>query len=248
MVAFSDVHLGWVICARQHERWLDRLPAAVGDAELVLLNGDVVDGHRGTPRAADAELLHRLAALVAQWRREGRRVVYLEGNHDRHLDAGAALRPDGWCHDFETHGRVRALHGHRFSHTAASWEAYDRLGRHVLAAENRAYGRLPALRALYRLGPGWVVSGIGAIECALVRRRLPEDVSPFAPDVDVLLHGHIHYGPGRGRVGGVATWRTGSWVSAGHLGTADRMLRYRQGRFERIAWLGTGWRALDDGR
>jgi hypothetical protein len=59
---------------------------------------------------------------------------------------------------------------------------------------------------------------------------------------------HIHYGPGRGRAGRISTWRTGSWVSAGHLGTADRMLRYRDGRFERIGWFGRRWRAIDDGR
>jgi UDP-2,3-diacylglucosamine pyrophosphatase LpxH len=250
MVAFSDVHLGWVICARQHERWLERLSAAIDDAELVVLNGDVVDGHRGAPRAAGVDLVQRLAALVGRWRSEGRRVVYLEGNHDHALPAGSPLRPDGWCYDFETQTgeRVRALHGHRFSSTAASWESYDRLGRRVLAAENRAYAQLPVLRSVYRLGPGWLVSGIGAIECALARRRLPKDVSAVPREVDGLLHGHIHYGPGRGRVGRLATWRTGAWVSAAHLGTADRMLRYRKGRFERIAWLGRSWGAPDDGR
>jgi UDP-2,3-diacylglucosamine pyrophosphatase LpxH len=250
MIAFSDIHLGWAICAGQHERWLQRLPAAVDDAELVLLNGDVIDGVRGSPRAADADLLHRLAGLVDQWRREGRRVVYLEGNHDRDLDASYPLRPQGWYHDFETHEgvRMRALHGHRFSAAAANWELYDRLGRGLLAAENRAYGRLPVLRSLYRMGPGWLVSAIGATECALARRMLAKTLETLTHTVDVVLHGHIHYGPGRGRAGRIATWRTGSWVSAGHLLTADRMFRYRNGRFERIGWLGRRWGAFDDGR
>lgn len=249
-IAFSDVHLGWVVCARQHARWLGRLPAAVDDAELVLLNGDVIDGFRGAPRAGDVELVHRLTALVAQWRREGRRVVYIEGNHDGGLDTTMPLRPERWCYDFETVDgeRVRVLHGHRFSGADAGRSYYDRLGRFVLAAENRGYGRLRALRSLYRLGPGWLVSAIGATECALARRRLPSALAGMPPDVDIVLHGHIHYGPGSGRAGRVATWRTGSWVSAGHLGTADRMLRYRKGRFDRIGWSGRGWRALDDGR
>ena len=248
-IAFSDVHLGWVMCARQHAHWLARLPAAVDDAELVVLNGDVVDGFRGAPRAEDVDLVHGLAALVADWRREGRRVVYLEGNHDGDPDPSAPLRPDGWHYDFETTDgrRVRALHGHRFPRSVAPAGHYDRIGRRLLAAENRAYGRARPLRALYRLGPGWLVSAIGAAECALARRRLPARVSELR-DVDVVLHGHIHYGPGRGRVGRVATWRTGSWVSAGHLGTADRMLRLQKGRFERIGWTAGGWRAFDDGR
>jgi hypothetical protein len=37
-------------------------------------------------------------------------------------------------------------------------------------------------------------------------------------------------------------------VSAGHLGTADRMLRFQRSRFERIGWTARGWRAFDDGR
>ena len=66
--------------------------------------------------------------------------------------------------------------------------------------------------------------------------------------LDVLLHGHIHYGPGHGQIGRVATWRTGSFVSPGHLGSSDRMLRYRDGRFERIGWDGARWTAFGDGR
>ncbi|HKA15791.1 MAG TPA: hypothetical protein VKH41_12285, partial [Myxococcota bacterium] len=152
--------------------------------------------------------------------------------------------------DFETvrGERVRVLHGHRFSASRAVWERYDRLGSAILPLENFAYGRVEALHALYPLGPGRLVAGIASIECLLARRALPARVAPLIEGVDVLLHGHIHYGPGRGQIGGVATWRTGSWVSPGHLGSADRMLRYRAGRFERIGWSDCGWRAYDDGR
>ena len=152
--------------------------------------------------------------------------------------------------DFETATgeRVRVLHGHRFSSTDRAGANYDRLGRSVLGAENFVYGRLPALHALYRFGPGWLVSGVGAIECFLARRELPARAASITDGVDVLLHGHIHYGPGEGRIGDVATYRTGSFVSPGHLRSADRMLRYRAGRFERIGWSGASWRAFSDGR
>jgi len=249
-LVFSDVHLGWVVCAAHHADWLRRLPAAVDDAELVVLNGDVIDGHRRAPRATERGLVDELAELVAGWRREGRQVVYLAGNHDEDLEPAVPLRPDGWQHAFHTASgeRVRVLHGHRFSADAVTWRRYDALGRRLLGFENRLYARSATLRHLYRRAPGWLVSAVGRVECALARRRLPADLVPLLGDVDVVLHGHIHYGPGAGRIGRLRTWRTGSWVSPGHLRTADRMLRYRRGRFERIGWTGGRWRAHDDGR
>jgi UDP-2,3-diacylglucosamine pyrophosphatase LpxH len=249
-LVFSDVHLGWSICSRHHAEWLARLPEAAGDADLIVLNGDVVDGHRRVQRAAERDLVAQLAELVASWRAEGRSVVYLEGNHDAHASAAQPLSPDRWMLDFETAAgeRVRVLHGHRFSPSELSWAAYDRLGRSALGLENFVYGRVPALHSLYRFGPGWLISAVGAVECFLARRELPARALSLVGDVDVLLHGHIHYGPGQGRIGNVATFRTGSFVSPGHLRSADRMLRYRAGRFERIGWSGGSWRAFSDGR
>lgn len=247
---FSDVHLGWAICARHHARWLRHLPEAVDDAELIVLNGDVVDGFRRVQRAADQELVVQLAELVEAWRREGRRVVYIEGNHDAIPGPSSRLFPDRWWLDFEvrTGEHVRVLHGHRFSASETLWENYDRVGRRLLSLENFIYGRSATLRSLYRFGPGWFASGGGALECFLGRKALPKRIAPLLPGVDVLVHGHIHYGPGRGHIDGVPTWRTGAWVSPGHLGTVDRMLRYRAGRFERIGWSGGAFRAFDDGR
>jgi hypothetical protein len=66
---FSDVHLGWSICSRHHARWLARLPEAAGDADLIVLNGDVIDGHRRVQRAAERDLVSQLAELVTGWRR-----------------------------------------------------------------------------------------------------------------------------------------------------------------------------------
>lgn len=247
---FSDVHLGWTLCTGHHAEWLRRLPAAADDAELIVLNGDVIDGHRRVQRSAERDLVVVLDQVVRRWQGEGRTVVYVEGNHDPDGHVALRLRPDRWLYDFDLDDgrRVRVLHGHRVESDRVVWGRYDRAGCRVLTLENRIYGRSAALRSLYRFGPGWVTSGIGALECRLARRGLPARVRPLLAGVDVLLHGHIHYGPGRGRIGGVPTWRTGAWVSPGHLRSADRMLRYRGGRFERIAWERGRWRACDDGR
>jgi UDP-2,3-diacylglucosamine pyrophosphatase LpxH len=247
---FSDIHLGWAICAQHHARWLRQLPEAVDDAELVVLNGDVVDGFRRVQRTPDQELVSELAELVDTWRREGRHVVYIEGNHDALPDPCSRVVPDRWCFDFETRTgqRVRVLHGHRYSASETIWEPYDRIGRTFLSLENFVYGRSATLRSLYRFGPGWLASAGGALECSLGRKVLPKRLTPLLSGIDVLVHGHIHYGPGHGRIGDVPTWRTGSWVSPGHLKTVDRMLRYRAGEFERIGWAGGRFRAFDDGR
>jgi UDP-2,3-diacylglucosamine pyrophosphatase LpxH len=247
---FSDVHLGWALCSGHHSDWLRRLPAAADDAELIVLNGDVVDGHRRVQRSAERDLVAGLDQLVRHWQREGRTVVYVEGNHDPAGHAALGLRPDRWLYDCETDDgrRVRVLHGHRVAPDVVLWDRYDRAGRTLLGLENRLYGRSAVLRSLYRFGPGWITSAVGAVECTLARRGLPARVAPLIADVDVLLHGHIHYGPGCGRMGRVATWRTGAWVSPGHLRSVDRMLRYRAGRFERIAWDRGRWRRSDDGR
>ena len=127
----SDVHFGWSVCARQHARLLDRLPEAVDDAELVVLNGDMIDGHRGLPRGVEAELVARFSEMVGTWRAQGRKVVYVEGNHDRVADARAMpIGPEGWVSDWEgTSGeRVHAREGHRNCERHNVSEAIERFG------------------------------------------------------------------------------------------------------------------------
>jgi UDP-2,3-diacylglucosamine pyrophosphatase LpxH len=245
----SDLHLGWSVCSRQHERLLARLPEAVDDAELVVLNGDIIDGHRGLPRGLEAELVERLVALVSAWRAEGRKVVYVEGNHEGPREA-LPLATDGWLHDWEgAHGeRIRVLHGHRFSDTPFRPGAYESVGRHLLHLENRLYAHVGPMRSIYRFGPGWLVGAVGLTEDVLWTRDFPGRVSPLLGDVDVLVHGHFHFGRAHRTIGGKPAWRSGAWVSHGHLGSVDRMLRYRYGRFERIELTGRGFRAADDGR
>lgn len=245
----SDVHLGWSVCARQHLRLLERLPEAVDGAELIVLNGDILDLHRGAPRPIEVELIHRFAEMVSAWRAEGRQVVYVEGNHDVPSDR-LPLTPDRWVFDWEGAAgeRVRVLHGHRFASSTFRPGAYESVGRHLLRAENLLYAHLPPMRAVYRLGPGWFVGAVGATEDILWTRDFPSRVTPLLPDADVLVHGHFHFGRAHRTIAGKPAWRSGAWVSHGHLGSVDRMLRYRDGRFERIGLAGGRFRATDDGR
>lgn len=228
---------------------MERLPEAVDDAELVVLNGDIVDGHRGLLRGLEAELVARLSEMISGWRAEGREVVYVEGNHDTHGDE-LPVRPDRWVHDWEgAHGeRIRTLHGHRFSDEVFREGLYEGLGKHLIWLENKMYAEIRAMRRAYSFGPGWLVGAIGKTEDVLWTRDFPRRVARLLGEADVLLHGHFHFGKGRWAIHGKPVWRTGAWVSRGHLGSVDRMLRYRDGRFERIGLDGERFRAIDDGR
>mgnify|MGYP001613993969 FL=1 len=258
-IFLSDLHLGWVACHELHRGLLDRLPEAVDDAELIVLNGDILDAYRGFVRACDAELVERLARLVEQWRREGRRVVYVEGNHDppgrgaglRGMGAAVpepGLRPQAWRFDFlgADGERVRVLHGHRFADTAEPLGPYEGHGRRLLAVENRLQADHPAVRSAYRGGGGWLVGAVGFCETTLWRRRFPARVAPLLADCDVLIHGHFHFGPGRWRIGGRPVFKSGPLASAGHFGSVDRLLRYDFGRFQRLALGERGFVAVDD--
>lgn len=246
---FSDLHLGWSVCAREHAALLDRLVEAADDAELIVLNGDVIDIHRGLPRGAEADLVRQLCDTIALFRREGRTVVYVEGNHDMDLQ-GFDIAPDRWLFDWEGwHGeRIRVLHGHRFDDKPFQYGIYEGWGRHLIGLENKLYAHVDPLRALYGLGPGWLVGAIGRTEDFLWIRDFPARVTPLLPGVDVLIHGHFHYGAARREILGRPTWRTGAWVSGGHLGSVNRMLRYREGKLERIELRAGRFRTCEDNR
>jgi UDP-2,3-diacylglucosamine pyrophosphatase LpxH len=246
-LVLSDLHLGWAVCTPAHRELLDALPDAAGDAELIVLNGDIIDAHRTLPGAAEVGLVEELVDLCAHWRSEGREVVVIEGNHDPIDDA---LGPTVWRHAFVGHRgeRVLVLHGHRFADTAFAPGPYEHFGRHMIAAENHLYARSSLARAAYRFGPGWFVGAWGLCEDRLWRPGFPAKVAPLVADADTLVHGHFHFGPGRTEIAGRPAWRSGAWVAHGHLGTVNRVLRYRDGTWQRIGLDGGRWRAFDDGR
>lgn len=248
---FSDVHIGWVPADAHHDHLLNHLDSAVDDAELVVLNGDIIDHYRGCSTARQRDTIARLAEMVASWRAEGRTVVYLEGNHDCVPLATGALVPERWSYDFEGHAgqRIRVLHGHKFTADDRPRGPYEQYGRHFIRFENRLYSRSSLLRALYPRSFGWLSNVVGRIEDRVWRPRFCESVRALDErgEVDVLVHGHFHFGAGRMQIGRMTLYRSGPWVSPAHLGTVDRVLRYRDGVFERLALEGDRWRATDDG-
>lgn len=246
----SDIHFGWVPLVKSHERLLDALPAAAEDAELVVLNGDIIDHHRGLPSSRVRALVDRFAALVASWRNEGREVVYIEGNHDPMTRATGPIVPDRWHYDFEGHDgrRVRALHGHRLTDDNHAEGSYERFGKYFLRFENWSYARLRPLAWAYPASIGWLVGAVGHTEDRLWRPAFEQALETAAPNIDVLVHGHFHFGPGQRRVGRIDLFKSGAWVSPGHRGSVDRILRYVDGRFERITLDGDRWVVPGDGR
>lgn len=248
----SDLHLGWASCYELHARLLDRLHEAPGDAELIVLNGDIVDVFRQPQRRCDRELVLRLMAQLDTWRSEGRRVVFVEGNHDPghgKPDIMGVL-PDCWCFDFVGHHgeRIRVIHGHQFSDTPPQEGRYVALGKVVLPAENKLLSKHTWLRRTYGLGHGWLVGAVGLGEDVLWFRQFPARVRPLLAECDVLVYGHYHFGKAHGKIDNTPIHRSGAWVSRGHLGSVDRMLRYRAGRFERLGLTSRGFVPMHDGR
>lgn len=247
----SDLHLGWTVCSRLHWNLMERLREAVDDAELIVLNGDIIDVYRPSPRGLEAEIIARFVEVIEALRAEGRQVVYVEGNHDHieHRDH-LPIAPDRWRFDFEgANGeRIRVLHGHRFSGDPYSLGSYEKYGRHLLRLENDVYGKIETAHRTYPAGMGWLVGAVGWTEDMLWTRDFPGRVKHLLPDTDVLVHGHFHFGKGHWHIGKVPLYRTGAWVSHGHLGSVDRMLRYRDGRFERIGLGARGFEPTFDGR
>ncbi len=245
----SDLHLGWVPLAASHARLIEHLPAAVGDSELVVLNGDVIDEHRGRPSSRVRDLIARFSELIGRLRKEGRTVVYVEGNHDAMHLARGDLVPDRWRFEFEgTRGEhVRVLHGHRFDDGWKGPGPYEDYGRRFLRFENWAYSKARLLRALYPHSFGWLVGAVGWLEDRFWRPRF-YDLARRMQGLDVLVHGHFHFGPGSVALGALSLHKSGAWVSHGHRGTVDRMLRYRDGTFERITLEGSRWVVPTDGR
>ena len=248
----SDLHLGWVPCRRSHEALLRHLPEAADGCELIVLNGDVLDVHRGAPGAAERERIAQLAEQVTTWRGEGREVIYIEGNHDpmgERLPGGVDLAPDRWQHRFEGFdGQViQVFHGHRFDPSPWNPGRYEGYGRHALRVENALYHKSLPVRRVYPHSMGWLVGAVGRIEGVLWRPALVTRSKALREGADVVVHGHWHFGPGSDTVGEHPSWRTGSWVADGHRGSVNRILRYERGRFERITLEDGRWVAPGDG-
>lgn len=239
----SDLHLGWTICGKLHRKLLKNIHHLADKAELIVLNGDIIDYARRVFSSSGAGRIQFLKKLIEDWKKAGKEVVYIEGNHDLREHADAGFMPDCATLDFRgVHNeRIRIFHGHNPQSPAG--KRYDTTGTAFLALDNYIFAKIPLLRPLMRLLFRRIYGLIARVEDRMNRQGMTERCSDLASEVDILIHGHMHFGPSSYSVDGTPVYRSGSWVSPGQAGTANTMLRYNSGTFEHIALVDGEWRA-----
>ncbi|MCP4132183.1 MAG: hypothetical protein GY754_14525 [bacterium] len=243
-VIISDIHLGWALCGTAHERLLNCLPEIAGESELVILNGDIVDYFRSAYNKKGARTIEAFKKLIQTWKKAGKQVVYIEGNHDRKEIADKNFSPDCLSYDFTGHNgeTIRIFHGHRSGTETYRPGPYDRYGSKLLKLDNLVLSKLPFLKKALPFLVGWIYGIIGFIEDKLWQKGLRKRLHELSRDVEVLVHGHIHFGARKYTINNKPVYRSGSWVSGGQVGTTNSLLRYTKGKFERIKITATGWK------
>ena len=181
-LVFSDVHLGWSICSRHHAEWLARLPEAAGDAELIVLNGDVVDAFRRVQRAASAISCRSSRSSSPAGAPRGAASSTSKGITTPQRARGAAARPGPLAARLRDRAtgdaRPRAARPPLLGFRDRMGRLRSRRARRARGSRTSSTAASPALHSLYRFGPGWLVSAVGALECFLARRELPARVAP----------------------------------------------------------------------
>ena len=232
----SDVHLGSRGC--QADRLIDFLRHH--EAETLYLVGDIVDGWRLQsgwywPKAHN-DVLHELLRLAV----EGRRLVYVAGNHDEFLRdyAGSTFGNV----DVVEHALHRGIDGREY--LIIHGDHFDLVVRHARwlallgdwaygaalafnAYINRIRGRLGlaywSFSAWAKLNVKNAVNHIGRFEevlCAEAERHHAQGV----------ICGHIHHAVMHDDFG-VRYINTGDWVE-----TCSGVVEHYDGRFEIIRW------------
>jgi len=237
----SDLHLGWAMCGRLHRKLLKNLHHLAENAELIVLNGDIIDHARRVFSSRGAGRIQYLQKLVNDWKRAGKQVVYIEGNHDSRARADRGFRPDCAVLDFRGvyNERIRIFHGHD-PHSSAG-RSYHRNGGIFLALDNFIFAKVALIRPMMRVILRRLYGFIAWIEDRLCRKGIMEHCRSLAHDADVLVHGHMHFGPCSYHAGDIPVYRSGSWVSPGQAGTANTLLRYNMGTFEHLELVGNDW-------
>jgi len=144
----SDIHLGTKASkVNQVVRFLKHNPC-----ELLILNGDIIDGwrlkKRGKWRKKDTRFFKTLLDLLGQY---NTRVVYLRGNHDEFIEEIAPLlvgnfeiRRDMILELPQTNKKYFVLHGDVFDSVTSRITWLSRLGGtgyEILLAYNKRYNR-----------------------------------------------------------------------------------------------------------
>lgn len=227
IVTVSDAHL-LDLDAPDARRFLELLRRESGAADLVVLNGDVFDFLVGRQRRALRHYATCIDAIAAC--AEKTRVVYIQGNHDFHLQGvlpAAITIAESWD----------AVSGGKRMH----WEHGDLIGVTPGYRRLRAFLRSGAVRRITEAFPPPL-----AWQLALLWSRTSRDSSPDTTEADmaamtgeaeavlarghdVLITGHYHF-PRHARLAdGREWWGLGAWLhDCWYLETVDgasRLLR-----------------------
>ncbi len=240
-VILSDLHLGWTMCTGLHYHLLENINNIVDNSELILLNGDIIDHKRKIISYSARELIAQFVEMVSEWRNEGRKVVYIEGNHDLMYDGTIFFKPD--TKEFKFMGEndeiITVLHGHSTSNSDNS--TYDQYGSSILEFDNYMYTRYPVLRPLMKNLIARLYGFIGWIEDRVFSTLIEKTFGSLLQHAGTIVHGHAHYGPMQYMVGKIPVYRSGSWVSPGQPGTKNSLLVYDKGVFNNMELLGNNW-------
>jgi UDP-2,3-diacylglucosamine pyrophosphatase LpxH len=240
-IIISDIHLGWAACGNTHLRLLNNLYKIADAAELIILNGDIIDHLRKTFSRRSRGLIRKACDLVRMWRACGKGVIYIEGNHDRAGIVAQEFIPEYPFFEFTGTGgeKIFVFHGHEEMSPRIS--EYDNIGSALLSADNYAYTRIPLLRPFLSCVGARFHGLVACCEDLVWHDRIRRHLARFRPDADVIVHGHMHFGPFHYTVNGRPVYRSGSWVSDGQTGVPTGLLRYVMGKFERLDLVGDEW-------
>ncbi len=240
-IIISDIHLGWAACNDTHGRLLNNLHKVTENAELIILNGDIVDHLRKAFCRTSRILIGKMQSLVREWRERGTSVIYIEGNHDRAGLVADELIPEYPFYEFFGHEgeKIRVFHGHE--EMSPHINEYDGIGSLIHSTDNFLFARFPFVRPLMRVVSFGFNRLFTYVEDLIWLATIKKVLCRKFPDADVLVHGHMHFGPFHYCVNGKQVYRSGSWVSGGCPGVSTGLLRYIKGTFERLDLVGEEW-------
>jgi len=240
-IIISDIHLGWAACNETHARLLGNLYKITENAELIILNGDIIDHLRRAFSRSSRRLIGKMQSLVVEWRARGTSVVYIEGNHDRAGIAADGFIPEYPFYEFFGHEgeKIRVFHGHE--EMSPRITDYDAIGSVIHSADNFLFSRYPLLRPMMKAVSGGFQRLFAYLEDLAWHANIKRILAGRFHDADVFVHGHMHFGPFHYMVNGKPVYRSGSWVSGGCPGVSTGLLRYIKGKFERLDLVGEEW-------
>ena len=235
----SDLHLGSRHCqARELAAYLESL-----QCERLYLVGDVIDlwwlsKRRATWGAAQTRVIDRIRALA----RNGTRVIYIPGNHDRPLRALAGLAIPGAVlrrravHVTADGRRLLVSHGDEHDPATRLGGLREWFGEHLYDAILAGNSALNDARAAFGMRY-WSMADFLKRRSTAAERYIERFVAASIADVrrrglDGVVCGHIHR-PRLTRVDGLIYANDGDWVES-----LSAIEEERDGTLRLVRWCG----------